>query len=59
MYFYLVLQSSRRFLNHFRSDSDLHKEMLAILAALTEVIKDRGGSQTSTEYFLALVSSWC
>lgn len=30
--------------------------MLAILAALTEVIKERGGSQTSTEYFLALVT---
>lgn len=29
--------------------------MLAILAALTEVIKERGGSQSSTEYFLALV----
>lgn len=39
----------------FRTDSALHKEMLAILAALTDVIKERGGSQSSTEYFLALV----
>jgi ribosomal RNA-processing protein 12 len=31
--------------------------MLAILAALTEVIKERGGSQTSTEYFLALMET--
>ncbi len=45
-----------RLLVGFRSDSSLHKEMLAILAALTEVIKERGGSQTSTEYFLALVN---
>lgn len=30
--------------------------MLAILAAITEVIKERGGTQSSTEYFLALVS---
>lgn len=44
-----------RLLVGFRSDSALHKEMLAILAALTEVIKERGGGQTSTEYFLALV----
>ncbi|KAJ6631724.1 RRP12-like protein [Pseudolycoriella hygida] len=41
----------------FRSDSPLHKEMLAILAALTEVIKERGGNQTSTEYFLALMET--
>lgn len=31
--------------------------MLAILAAITEVIKERGGTQSSTEYFLALVST--
>lgn len=31
--------------------------MLAILAALTEVIKERGGSQSSTEYFLALMET--
>jgi len=30
--------------------------MLAILAALTEVIKANGGNETSTEYFAALVS---
>lgn len=30
--------------------------MLAILAALTEVIKTNGGKETSTEYFAALVS---
>lgn len=30
--------------------------MLAILAALTEVIKANGGKESSTEYFAALVS---
>lgn len=29
--------------------------MLAILAALTEVIKANGGKESSTEYFAALV----
>lgn len=46
-----------RLLNGFRSDSQLHKEMLAILAALTDVIKERGGTQSSTEYFLALMET--
>lgn len=44
-----------RLLSGFRQDSAAHKEMLAILAALTEVINERGGTQSSTEYFLALV----
>lgn len=45
-----------RLLNNFSSNSYLHKEMLAILAALTEVIKANGGKESSTEYFAALVS---
>lgn len=49
--------SFSKLLNGFRSDSPLHKEMLAILAALTDVIKERGGTQTSTEYFLALMET--
>lgn len=48
--------SYARFLNVFRSDSALHKEMLAVLAAITEVIKENGGSETSTEYYCALVN---
>lgn len=43
-------------MKNFSSNSYLHKEMLAILAALTEVIKANGGKETSTEYFAALVS---
>ncbi|KAJ8910882.1 hypothetical protein NQ315_000513 [Exocentrus adspersus] len=46
-----------RFLKIFRSDSALHKEMLAILAAITEVIKENGGSETSTEYYCALITT--
>lgn len=48
--------SYARFLNVFRSDSALHKEMLAILAAVTEVIKENGGNESPTEYFCALVN---
>lgn len=47
--------SFNRFLKVFRSDSALHKNMLAILAAITEVIKQNGGTETPTEYFCALV----
>lgn len=30
--------------------------MLAVLAAVTEVIKQNGGTESSTEYYAALVS---
>ena len=40
---------------NFKSDSAIHKDMLAVLAAITEVIKDNNGKETSTEYFGALV----
>nr|XP_022918045.1 RRP12-like protein [Onthophagus taurus] len=46
--------SYNRFLKVFRSDSALHKEMLAILAAIAEVIKQNGGTETSTEYYCSL-----
>ena len=49
--------SFNRFLNHFQSTSLLHKEMLAVLSAVTEVIKQNGGTETSTEYFAALMST--
>lgn len=35
---------------------ELHKNMLAVLAAIADVIKAEGGSESSTEYFAALVS---
>ena len=35
----------------------IHKfQILAVLAAVTEVIKQRGGTESETEYFAALVS---
>lgn len=48
--------SFNRFLKVFRPNSAIHKEMLAILAAITEVIKENGGSGTSVEYYCSLVS---
>lgn len=53
---YLYTTNYCRLLKNFSSNSLLHKEMLAILAALTEVIQANGGKETSTEYFAALVS---
>ncbi|KAH8304102.1 hypothetical protein KR059_000554 [Drosophila kikkawai] len=47
--------SFKKLLTGFRASSDLHKEMLAILSALTEIIREKGGSETSTEYFLLLM----
>ncbi|XP_043521019.1 LOW QUALITY PROTEIN: RRP12-like protein [Frieseomelitta varia] len=49
--------SFSRFLNHFQSNSLLHKEMLAVLSAVTEIIKQNGGNETSTEYFAAMMST--
>nr|CAD7586449.1 unnamed protein product [Timema genevievae] len=46
-----------RLLKGFRSDSALHKEMLAVLAAITEVIKANGGKESITEYFAALMTT--
>ena len=48
--------SFNRLLNSFRSDSAIHKEMLAQLAAVAEVIKTNGGKETSVEYFGALMT---
>lgn len=50
-------QSFSKLLNGFRGDSENHKEMLAILAAATEVINERNGTQSSTEYFLVLMET--
>uniref|UniRef100_A0A182RNB5 Uncharacterized protein n=1 Tax=Anopheles funestus TaxID=62324 RepID=A0A182RNB5_ANOFN len=49
--------SFKKLLTSFRADSQLQKDMLAILAALTEVIKEQSGTQSSTEYFLALMET--
>lgn len=49
--------SFSKLINNFRADSQVQKEMLAILAALTEIIKEKGGTESSTEYFLALMET--
>ncbi|XP_058797316.1 RRP12-like protein [Phymastichus coffea] len=49
--------SFNRFLNHFQSNSAMHKEMLAVLAAVTDVIKQNGGTESSTEYYAALMTT--
>ncbi|XP_052226276.1 RRP12-like protein isoform X6 [Dreissena polymorpha] len=42
---------------YWSSNSALHKEILAVLAAITEVIKTEGGKETETEYFAALMTA--
>ena len=37
-------------------DSAMRKEILAVLAAVTDVIKTQGGKETETEYFAALLT---
>nr|XP_018898188.1 PREDICTED: RRP12-like protein [Bemisia tabaci] len=49
--------SFSRFLKVFRGDMELHKNMLAVLAAIADVIKAEGGSESSTEYFAALMTT--
>ncbi|XP_050755284.1 RRP12-like protein isoform X3 [Gymnogyps californianus] len=39
----------------WESNSAAHKEICAVLAAVTEVIRSRGGKESETEYFAALV----
>ena len=41
--------------NFWRSNSSMHKEILAVLAAITEVIKENNGQGSEVEYFAALV----
>ncbi|XP_062352390.1 RRP12-like protein isoform X2 [Cinclus cinclus] len=41
----------------WESNSATHKEICAVLAAVTEVIRSQGGKESETEYFAALVLS--
>ena len=48
--------SFKRLIQKFDSKSAHHKEMLAILAAVAQVVKEMGsGEETSTEYFAAIL----
>lgn len=49
--------SFNKFMRTFQASSALHKEMLAILAAITEVIKMNGGTESSTEYYCSLLTT--
>ncbi|XP_026740295.1 RRP12-like protein [Trichoplusia ni] len=49
--------SFSKLLNKFDSNNAHHKEMLAVLAAVTEVIKEQGGKESTTEYFIALMEA--
>ncbi|KAL5020867.1 hypothetical protein ScPMuIL_000022 [Solemya velum] len=42
---------------YWASNDALHREILAVLAAVTEVIKTQGGQETETEYFGALMTT--
>ncbi|CAH1783394.1 unnamed protein product, partial [Owenia fusiformis] len=42
---------------YWASNSAMHKEILAVLAAVTEVIKTKEGKETETEYFGALMTA--
>ncbi|XP_064519144.1 RRP12-like protein [Pseudopipra pipra] len=41
----------------WESNSAAHKEICAVLAAVTEVIRSRGGRESETEYFAALMTT--
>lgn len=49
--------SFTKFLEHFQSSSLVHKKTLVVLATVTEIIKERGGTESSTEYFAALMTT--
>uniref|UniRef100_A0A2C9KFX2 Uncharacterized protein n=1 Tax=Biomphalaria glabrata TaxID=6526 RepID=A0A2C9KFX2_BIOGL len=43
--------------HYLNSNNAIHKEILAVLAAITEVIKENGGIGTDVQYFATLVTS--
>ncbi|XP_062852235.1 RRP12-like protein [Trichomycterus rosablanca] len=47
----------RKVQRYWDSNSADHKEICAVLAAVTEVIRSQGGKETDTEYFAALMTT--
>ncbi|KAM4608020.1 RRP12-like protein [Polymixia lowei] len=47
----------RKVQRYWESNSAAHKEICAVLAAVTEVIRAQGGKETETEYFAALMTT--
>lgn len=45
------------FLKYFRSGSTLQADVVAVLAAVTEIIKEEDGEETDIEYFSALLTA--
>ncbi|XP_061545527.1 LOW QUALITY PROTEIN: RRP12-like protein [Phycodurus eques] len=50
----LTFKKVQRF---WESNSAAHKEICAVLAAVTEVIRSQGGKETETEYYAALMTT--
>jgi len=46
-----------KLMKKFQLKNAHHKDMLAVLAAVTEIIKEQGGAESETEYFAALMST--
>ncbi|XP_055503138.1 RRP12-like protein [Leucoraja erinacea] len=46
-----------RIQRYWESGSAAHKEICAVFAAVTEVIRSQGGKETETEYFAALMTT--
>lgn len=51
------LPTFNRLINNWNAGSILHKEMIAVLAAVSDVLKTNGGKETETEYFAALMTT--
>ncbi|KAJ3610511.1 hypothetical protein NHX12_022603 [Muraenolepis orangiensis] len=49
--------SFKKVQRYWESNSAAHKEICAVLAAVTEVIRSQGGKETETEYFAALMTT--
>ncbi|XP_076021629.1 RRP12-like protein [Genypterus blacodes] len=47
----------RKVQRYWESNSAAHKEICAVLAAVTDVIRTQGGKETETEYFAALMTT--
>ncbi|XP_048061220.1 RRP12-like protein [Megalobrama amblycephala] len=47
----------RKVQRYWESNSAAHKEICAVLAAVTEVLRSQGGKETETEYFAALMTT--
>lgn len=47
--------SFKNVLSNFKGSSEMHQNLLAVLSALSEIITERNGTHSSTEYYLLLL----